>query len=62
MESNTFTYFYLDDQNMIQAVFISNQAKNALPVRRMIKNQTLVDPNNLADDNLSLKKIQRSLA
>ncbi|GAB4074769.1 FAD-dependent oxidoreductase [Barrientosiimonas marina] len=62
MEANAFTYFYLDDQNIIQAAFISNQAKNALPVRRMIKQQRPIDPEDLADDSISLKKVQRSLA
>ncbi|WP_020007340.1 oxidoreductase C-terminal domain-containing protein [Salinicoccus albus] len=62
MESNAFTYFYLDNQNIIQAAFISNQAKNALPVRKMIKQQIPIAPKDLADESIPLKKLQRSLA
>ncbi|GAA0433979.1 FAD-dependent oxidoreductase [Lentibacillus halophilus] len=59
-ESNAFTYFYLDDQNIVKAAFLSNQAKNALPVRRMIQQQSSVDPEALADESIALKKVQRA--
>ncbi|WP_255259587.1 NAD(P)/FAD-dependent oxidoreductase [Lentibacillus sp. CBA3610] len=55
-ESDTFTNFYLDDQNIVQAAFLCNQPKNALPVRRMIKHQKAIDPEVLADERVALKK------
>ncbi|WP_010531831.1 NAD(P)/FAD-dependent oxidoreductase [Lentibacillus jeotgali] len=61
IESNTFTNFYLNDQNIVQAAFISNQSKNALPVRRMIQQQKAIDPDALADESVALKKMQRRL-
>lgn len=60
-DTNAFTYFYLDDQNIPKAAFISNQPKNALPARRMIKQQNPVSPEDLADENISLKKVHRVL-
>lgn len=59
MESNAFTYFYMDDQNVVKAAFISNQPQNALPVRRIIKQQKAINPESLADESVTLKKIQR---
>lgn len=60
-DPKAFTYFYLSDQNIPKAAFISNQPKNALPVRRMIKQQKPVDPDALADENVSLKRVQQVL-
>ncbi|MGY0693853.1 NAD(P)/FAD-dependent oxidoreductase [Virgibacillus sp. FSP13] len=57
IESNAFTLFYLDDQNIVKAAFISNQPKNALPVRRMIKQQKVIDTEVLADESVALKKV-----
>ncbi|TFJ93202.1 NAD(P)/FAD-dependent oxidoreductase [Lentibacillus salicampi] len=57
LESHAFTNFYLDDQNRVQAAFIANQPKNALPVRRMIKQQKVIDPEALADETIALKKV-----
>lgn len=55
--SHAFTCFYLDDQNIPKAAFIANQPKHALPVRRMIKKQKAVNPEDLANEEVSLKKI-----
>lgn len=57
--SHAFTYFYLDDQNIVKAAFIANQPKNALPVRRMIQQQQPIDPEGLADESIALKKVPR---
>ena len=59
VESDAFTIFYLDDQDIVKAAFISNQPKNALPVRRMIQQQKAIDPEALADESTVLKKVQR---
>lgn len=58
MKENAFTYFYLDDQQVVKAAFIANQPKNALPVRRMIQQQQTVDLEALADENVALKKVK----
>src|SRR5699024_5412030 len=59
-EANAFTYFYLDDQHIPKAAFISNQPKNALPVRRMMKQQKPINPEDLADENVPLKKVRQA--
>ncbi|SFD89668.1 3-phenylpropionate/trans-cinnamate dioxygenase ferredoxin reductase subunit [Lentibacillus persicus] len=58
LESHAFTNFYLDEHNRVQAAFIANQPKNALPVRRMIKQQQVIDPEALADESVALKKMK----
>lgn len=57
IESNAFTVFYLDDQDIVKAAFISNQPKNALPVRRMLQQQKVIDPEALVDESIALKKV-----
>ncbi|MFD0954083.1 NAD(P)/FAD-dependent oxidoreductase [Virgibacillus natechei] len=57
IESNAFTVFYLDDQNIVRAAFLSNQPKNALPVRRMVQRQRVIDVEALADEGIALKKV-----
>lgn len=57
IESNAFTVFYLDGQDTVKAAFIANQPKNALPVRRMIQQQKVKDPEALADEGRALKKV-----
>ncbi|MEN1968842.1 FAD-dependent oxidoreductase [Lentibacillus sp. N15] len=58
--SNKFTVFYLDDQDIVQAAFIANQPKNALPVRRMIQQQKAIHPEALADEQTALKKVKHA--
>lgn len=58
LEENAFTYFYLDEQHIIKAAFIANQPKNALPVRRMIQQQKIVDLEALANTDVALKKVR----
>ncbi|WP_449355272.1 NAD(P)/FAD-dependent oxidoreductase [Virgibacillus natechei] len=57
VESNAFTIFYLDDQDIVKAAFIANQPKNALPVRRMIQQQRVIDLEALGDEGVALKKV-----
>lgn len=55
---NAFTCFYLNDEDIPEAAFIANQPKNVLPVRRMIKNQKPINPEDLANEDVSLKKVE----
>ncbi|MBY7144392.1 oxidoreductase [Virgibacillus sp. NKC19-3] len=59
IESDAFTIFYLNDQDIVKAAFISNQPKHALPTRRMIQQQKAIDTGDLADESIALKKVQR---
>lgn len=58
MEDNQFTYFYLNEDDVIEAALLVNQPKNALSVRRLVKQQQQVQPDLLADPEVSLKKVQ----
>lgn len=54
---NQFTYFYLNENNVIVASLLVNQPKNALPVRRLIKQQQKVNSDLLANPKVDLKKV-----
>ncbi|WP_143833276.1 NAD(P)/FAD-dependent oxidoreductase [Oceanobacillus timonensis] len=58
-ETDAFTIFYLDDQDVVQAAFLANQPKHALPARRLIQQQKVIDTQALADENIALKKVPR---
>ncbi|SFP03024.1 NAD(P)/FAD-dependent oxidoreductase [Salibacterium halotolerans] len=52
-----FTYFYLNESGIIEAALLVNQPKNALTIRRLIKQQQPVDSALLSDSDVSLKKV-----
>ncbi|WP_017549895.1 NAD(P)/FAD-dependent oxidoreductase [Salinicoccus carnicancri] len=55
-DEGEFSYFYLDENNVIEAALLVNQPRNAISVRRLIKQQKPVDLNLLSDSNVKLKK------
>ncbi|VEF49549.1 assimilatory nitrite reductase subunit [Bacillus freudenreichii] len=55
MEDGKFTYFYLDENNVIQAAMIVNDPRNVIPIRSLVAQQNAVDPELLADQSVSLK-------
>lgn len=56
MAENRFTYFYLNENDVIEAALLVNQPKNALAVRRLIKQQQ-VHPDLLSNPEVNLKKV-----
>lgn len=57
IEEQQFTYFYLGENGTIEAALLVNQPKNALAVRRLIKNQKQVGPDLLSNPAVNLKKV-----
>ncbi|QQK74982.1 oxidoreductase [Salicibibacter cibarius] len=57
VKDQQFTYFYLDENGVIEAALLVNQPKNALAVRRLIKQQQPVDSDLLSDPDVNLKKV-----
>ncbi len=55
MEDDKFTYFYLDENNVVQAAMIVNDQKSVLPIKRIIAQQKNVHPVSLADQSITLK-------
>ncbi|MEB7754889.1 NAD(P)/FAD-dependent oxidoreductase [Staphylococcus pseudoxylosus] len=56
IDDGMFSYFYLDENNIIEAALLVNKPKEAISVRRLIKEQTPIDINALADTNIKLKE------
>ncbi|MCM3519825.1 FAD-dependent oxidoreductase [Staphylococcus xylosus] len=56
IDDGMFSYFYLDENNIIEAALLVNKPKEAISVRRLIKEQKPIDINALADTNIKLKK------
>lgn len=57
MGDKQFTYFYLNESSVVEAALLVNQPKNALAVRRLIKEQQAVDPDLLSNPEMNLKKV-----
>lgn len=57
MKEEQFTFFYLNEDDEVEAALIVNQPKNALAVRRLVKSQQKVDTELLSDPEVSLKKV-----
>ncbi|WP_227001892.1 NAD(P)/FAD-dependent oxidoreductase [Virgibacillus necropolis] len=57
MEDKQFTYFYLNESGVIDAALLVNQPKNALAVRRLIKQQQSVDSDLLSNPEVNLKNV-----
>lgn len=57
IKDNQFTYFYLNENGIIEAALIMNQPQNALAVRRLIKQQKPIDPELLSNPVVNLKKV-----
>lgn len=55
-DKGEFTAFYLDNNDVIKAAFISNQPDNGDIIEPLIHEQTPVDPEVLGDENTSLKQ------
>ncbi|TCP22675.1 3-phenylpropionate/trans-cinnamate dioxygenase ferredoxin reductase subunit [Scopulibacillus darangshiensis] len=57
MVDKQFTHFYLNASGVVEAALLVNQPKNALAVRRLIKQQQPVDPDLLSNPEVNLKKV-----
>lgn len=57
MKNKQFTYFYLNERSVVKAALLVNQPKNALAVRRLIKQQKPVDPDLLSNPEVNFKKV-----
>lgn len=55
--ANQFTYFYLDDQNVVQAALIMNEPRNVMQLQRLIKGKKAVNLEELAEPSIPLRKI-----
>ncbi|MFD1360913.1 NAD(P)/FAD-dependent oxidoreductase [Lentibacillus salinarum] len=57
IEDQQFTYFYLNESDIVEAALLVNQPKNALAVRRLVKQQHPVHTDLLSNPDMSLKKV-----
>jgi len=57
IEDEKFTYFYLDEKNVVQAAMIVNEPKNVLPIRRLIAEKQQVSSEDLSDREISIRSI-----
>lgn len=56
-DAGTFTYFYLNENNVVLAAMIVNEPKNVLAIRRLIAKERSVDMDVLQNNEVSLKKV-----
>lgn len=56
MEEHQFTYFFLNAHNSIEAALLVNQQRNALPIRRLITQEKMIQPELLKNQSIPLKE------
>lgn len=57
-DTGKFTYFYLDENNVILAAMIVNEPKNVLAIRKLITKGSSIDMVALQNTAVSLKKVE----
>ncbi|MEH7380484.1 FAD-dependent oxidoreductase [Bacillus sp. JJ1533] len=58
VNNDQFTMFYINDQKVVGALIV-NEPKNILPIRKLIKQEAIIDTEELADETLDLRKIAK---